>query len=52
MQRVLVTGGNRGLGLEFVRQCLARGDLVFAVSKLVRGAGIPQMVGGKAPERS
>jgi NAD(P)-dependent dehydrogenase (short-subunit alcohol dehydrogenase family) len=30
MQRVLVTGGNRGLGLEFVRQCLARGDLVFA----------------------
>lgn len=30
MRRVMVTGGNRGLGLEFVRQCLARGDLVFA----------------------
>ncbi len=30
MQRVLVTGGSRGLGLEFVRQCLARGNLVFA----------------------
>ena len=30
MRRVLVTGSNRGLGLEFVRQCLARGDLVFA----------------------
>jgi NAD(P)-dependent dehydrogenase (short-subunit alcohol dehydrogenase family) len=30
MQRVLVTGANRGLGLEFVRQCLARGDRVFA----------------------
>jgi len=30
MSRVMVTGGNRGLGLEFVRQCLTRGDLVFA----------------------
>jgi NAD(P)-dependent dehydrogenase (short-subunit alcohol dehydrogenase family) len=30
MRRVLITGSNRGLGLEFVRQCLARGDLVFA----------------------
>lgn len=30
MRRVLVTGSNRGLGLEFVRQCLAQGDFVFA----------------------
>ncbi|MEO5595635.1 MAG: SDR family NAD(P)-dependent oxidoreductase, partial [Lysobacteraceae bacterium] len=30
MRRVLVTGGNRGLGLEFVRQLLARGDRVVA----------------------
>ena len=30
MRRVMVTGGNRGLGLEFVRQCLEGGDLVFA----------------------
>jgi NAD(P)-dependent dehydrogenase (short-subunit alcohol dehydrogenase family) len=30
MQRVLITGANRGLGLEFVRQCLARGDRMFA----------------------
>lgn len=52
MQRVLVSGGNRGPGLVFVRQCLARGDLVFAVGKLVRGAGTLQMVGGKAPELS
>lgn len=30
MQRVLITGSARGLGLEFVRQFLARGDQVFA----------------------
>jgi NAD(P)-dependent dehydrogenase (short-subunit alcohol dehydrogenase family) len=30
MRRVLVTGSSRGLGLEFVRQCLDRGDFVFA----------------------
>lgn len=30
MQRVLITGANRGLGLEFVRQCLARSARVFA----------------------
>lgn len=29
-ERVLVTGANRGLGLEFVRQYLARGATVFA----------------------
>ena len=28
----LVTGANRGLGLEFVRQLLARGDRVVAKS--------------------
>lgn len=31
--RVLVTGGNRGLGLEFVRQYLARGATVFATCR-------------------
>lgn len=30
MQRVFITGANRGIGLEFVRQFLALGDLVFA----------------------
>jgi NAD(P)-dependent dehydrogenase (short-subunit alcohol dehydrogenase family) len=30
MKRVLITGANRGLGLELARQALARGDRVFA----------------------
>ena len=30
MRRVLITGAGRGLGLEFVRQCLDRGDKVLA----------------------
>lgn len=33
MQRVLVTGANRGLGLEFVRALLARGDRVYAACR-------------------
>jgi NAD(P)-dependent dehydrogenase (short-subunit alcohol dehydrogenase family) len=33
MQRYLVTGANRGLGLEFTRQLLARGDRVFAACR-------------------
>ena len=33
MRRVLVTGGNRGIGLELVRQLLARGDRVVATAR-------------------
>lgn len=33
MRRVLVTGTNRGIGLEFVRQLLARGDTVLAACR-------------------
>ena len=31
--RILVTGANRGIGLEFVRQYLARGERVFATCR-------------------
>jgi NAD(P)-dependent dehydrogenase (short-subunit alcohol dehydrogenase family) len=30
MNRILITGANRGLGLELARLCAARGDQVFA----------------------
>jgi len=30
MDRILITGANRGIGLELVRLCAARGDRVFA----------------------
>ena len=30
MNRILITGANRGLGLELTRLCAARGDRVFA----------------------
>jgi NAD(P)-dependent dehydrogenase (short-subunit alcohol dehydrogenase family) len=33
MRTVLVTGGSRGIGLEFTRQYLAKGCLVFAASR-------------------
>jgi NAD(P)-dependent dehydrogenase (short-subunit alcohol dehydrogenase family) len=33
MRHVLITGASRGIGLEFVRQFLARGDRVFAACR-------------------
>ncbi|MFN8372167.1 MAG: SDR family oxidoreductase [Anaerolineae bacterium] len=33
MQRIFITGANRGLGLEVVRQYLERGDQVFAAAR-------------------
>jgi len=39
MATVLVTGANRGLGLEFVRQLLDRGDEVIATRRGKAGSG-------------
>jgi NAD(P)-dependent dehydrogenase (short-subunit alcohol dehydrogenase family) len=33
MRKILITGANRGLGLEWVTQCLHRGDHVFAACR-------------------
>ena len=33
MRRILITGSNRGLGLEWVRQCAGRGWRVFATCR-------------------
>mgnify|MGYP006166107689 FL=1 len=33
MKKVLITGANRGIGLEFVRQFTSRGDRVFATCR-------------------
>ncbi len=35
MTSVLITGCNRGIGLEFVSQCVARGDRVFATCRTI-----------------
>jgi NAD(P)-dependent dehydrogenase (short-subunit alcohol dehydrogenase family) len=39
MANVLITGTNRGIGLEFVRQYLQRGDSVFATCRELGKAG-------------
>ena len=38
MRRVVVTGANRGLGLEFARQLLAAGDEVVATARTPKTA--------------
>ena len=40
MRRVLITGANRGLGLEFTRQLLARGDRVIAACRQPKRATV------------
>jgi NAD(P)-dependent dehydrogenase (short-subunit alcohol dehydrogenase family) len=51
MRRVLITGANRGLGLEFVRQCLARGARVFAGCRNPEKAGDLQTLVVAHPEQ-
>jgi NAD(P)-dependent dehydrogenase (short-subunit alcohol dehydrogenase family) len=47
----LVTGANRGIGLEFVRQLLARGDRVIATCRKPGAAGALNALVGAHPGR-
>ena len=47
----LVTGANRGLGLEFARQLLARGDRVIATCRHPGKAGALNALAGEHPGR-
>jgi NAD(P)-dependent dehydrogenase (short-subunit alcohol dehydrogenase family) len=47
----LVTGANRGLGLEFARQLLARGDRVIAACRHPGKAGALNLLAGEYPGR-
>ena len=51
MTHYLITGANRGLGLEFVRQLLARGDAVTACCREPRAAKELQELAGSAGDR-
>ena len=49
MKRILITGANRGVGLELARQCVARGDRVFAGSRSLEKAGALQQIAAEYP---
>ena len=49
--RALITGANRGLGLEFVRQLLARGGRVVASCRKPAEAAALQALAGEHPGR-
>ena len=51
MTRYLITGANRGLGLEFVRQLLARGDSVVACCREPSEAKALQELAAEAGDR-
>ena len=51
MAVVLVTGANRGLGLEFTRQLLARGDQVFASCRHpARASALQELAAAHTPQ--
>jgi NAD(P)-dependent dehydrogenase (short-subunit alcohol dehydrogenase family) len=51
MQRVLITGSNRGLGLAFVTESLSRGHRVFATCRYPDEADHLQALNADHPER-
>jgi NAD(P)-dependent dehydrogenase (short-subunit alcohol dehydrogenase family) len=51
MAQYLITGANRGLGLEFVRQLLARGDRVVAACRHTARASELNQFSGEHPGR-
>ncbi len=51
MSRVLITGANRGLGLELARQYAARGDRVFAGCRSPQGRAALAEVQSNYPEQ-
>jgi len=51
MRTTLVTGANRGLGLEFVRQLLARGERVIAACRQPGKATALNLLAGAHPGR-
>ena len=51
MRRTLITGANRGIGLELVRQCLERADHVFAACRNPSNADDLCDLGRRCPER-
>lgn len=48
--RIVITGANRGIGLELVRQCLARGDSVIATARNPQDARELQSLAGGSRE--
>jgi NAD(P)-dependent dehydrogenase (short-subunit alcohol dehydrogenase family) len=50
-QRILVTGAGRGLGLEFTRHYLARGEHVFATCRRPAAARALAALGAAHPDR-